>query len=277
MPDCLTILCENSVGKSVHAIGEHGFSCFIETGGRRFLFDTGQGLGLLHNADLLDVPLESLDGVILSHGHFDHAGGLSQLLQRSGRLPVYGHPQIFKDRFWVGKYEQRPNGIPHDRSGLAEQGAEFDLSAEFREISDGLWLTGEIQRTTRPEEGDAALCSKDECGNFVPDQIEDDCSLVLETARGLIILLGCAHAGLANILHHVVEQMRGQQVYAVIGGMHLAPADDEQFALAVSVLKQYNVKKIGVGHCTGQRRSAELYAEFPKQTFFLSVGSTFRL
>ena len=270
----LTVLCENSVAKPVQAIGEHGFSCLVETDDGTFLFDTGQGLGLLHNAELLDVSFAAIKGIILSHGHFDHTGGLPQALGQTGPLTVYGHPDLFRERYWVGKFEQRPNGIPVSREQLEEQGASFDLSADFRELSPGLWLTGEIPRRSTFEEVDPALQFKDDSGSLLHDQIEDDCSLVLETAQGLVVLLGCAHAGLVNILHHVSEVMRCDQIYAVLGGMHLAPVSNEQFEQTTAVLEHYNVQKIGVGHCTGQRRAADLYTLFPTKTFFLSVGST---
>lgn len=96
---------------------------------------------------------------------------------------------------------------------------------------------------------------------------------MIESELGLVVLLGCAHAGLANILHHVVEMMGNDRIYAVLGGMHLAPLSDEPFDQTVAALKQYKVNKIGVGHCSGKRRSADLYAHFPAETMFLSVGS----
>ncbi len=269
----LTIICENSVSNPVQAIGEHGFSCLIGTDNGSFLFDTGQGRGLLHNADLLGASLNKLKGIILSHGHFDHTGGLQQALSRSGSVPVYGHPGLFKERFWVGKFEQRPNGMPFTRDELEKQGACFDLSVDFRELSPGLWLSGEIPRRSACEKVDPALQFKDKSGTLQLDQIDDDCSVVIESKKGLVVLLGCAHAGLANILHHVSASMQYEQIYAVLGGTHLAPASDEQFAQAIAVLKQYNVQKVGVGHCTGQRRGAELYGHFPDKVFFLSVGS----
>lgn len=270
----LTVLCENSIGKSVKAIGEHGFACLVDTVNGLYLFDTGQGLGLLHNCRELNVSLAGVRGILLSHGHFDHTGGLSLALGQTGPCTVYAHPDLFRQRFWVGKYEQRENGIPFSRAELEGKGAAFDLSADFRKISPGLWVTGAIPRTTPHETVDPALCFRDKSGALRHDCLEDDCSVVIESQKGLVVLLGCAHAGLANILHHVAEKMGVDQIYAVVGGMHLAPASDEQFAQSVSVLQQYKVQKIGVGHCTGQRRAAELYAQFPCETFFLSVGAT---
>ena len=270
----LTVLCENSVGKVVHAIGEHGFACLVETDHGPFLFDTGQGLGILHNCRALGLSLDRIRGIILSHGHFDHVGGLEQVLDQTGSCPVYGHPDLFKERYWVGKYEQRANGVPVSQACLEEQGAAFNLSPEFRELVPGLWLSGEIPRHSTLEHPDPALCFRGHNGDLIPDRIEDDCSLVLESSKGLVVLLGCAHAGLANILNYIAAKMNVDHIYAVVGGMHLAPATAEQFDLAVSVLQRYKVQKIGVGHCTGQRRSAELYARFPSETFFLSVGET---
>jgi 7,8-dihydropterin-6-yl-methyl-4-(beta-D-ribofuranosyl)aminobenzene 5'-phosphate synthase len=270
----LTVLCENSVEKPVHAIGEHGFACLVETEAGTYLFDTGQGLGLLHNAKLLNVSLNALQGIVLSHGHFDHTGGLLMALSQTDSVPVYGHPALFRERFWVGKFEQRSNGIPFSNKQLENGGACFDLSTEFRMIAPGLWLTGEVPRVTNFEKPDLALNYKDDSGALVHDTIEDDCSLVIESKRGLVVVLGCAHAGLVNILHYVTEKMGDDSIYAVIGGMHLAPVTDKQFNQTLSILKQYNVRKIGVGHCTGQRRSAELFAQLPNETFFLSVGST---
>ena len=95
MPIKFTILCENSVGVPFSAVGEHGFACFIESDSGNYLFDTGQGLGILQNAAVLNKDLSSIKAIMISHGHYDHTGGLPQVLQRCGRVPVYAHKGNF--------------------------------------------------------------------------------------------------------------------------------------------------------------------------------------
>ena len=270
----LTVICENSVGSAKLAVGEHGFSCFIETEVGNYLFDTGQGAGFLRNIHTLNLDMANLEGIILSHGHNDHTGGLVEALQLVAPITVYGHPDIFTERIWVGEHEKLDIGMPFSRQQLEQLGASFDLAQGFREIAPGLWLTGEVSQVTDFESGDPHLQIADADGSTKPDPFADDCSLVIDSAKGLVLLLGCAHAGVVNIMHHVLEKTGRDQIYAVVGGLHLAPASDEQFSGTIKALKKFNVKRIGVGHCTGLRRSAELFSIFPQKTFFASVGSS---
>lgn len=272
----IRILCENTVGKATGAIGEHGFSCHIETSSARFLFDTGQGKGLLHNADLLGVELNAVDAVVLSHGHFDHCGGLEMLLKRQGPLDIYAHPDVFVPRYWAGKYERRFNGMPQGRQRLEGLGARFHLSREWNELAPGVWLSGEVPRHRPGETLDPNLVVPTLDGqSYEPDLFSDDQSLTLETDRGLVVVLGCAHAGLVNILDHLCRKTGCDRIYAIIGGTHLGVAGDEQFSEAVCALRRYNVQKIGAAHCTGLMRAAQLYGEFPDRLFFTPVGAMF--
>ena len=133
MPIKFTILCENSVGVPFGAVGEHGFACFIESDSGNYLFDTGQGLGIIQNAAVLKKDLASIKAIMISHGHYDHTGGLPQVLQRCGRVPVYAHEEIFVQRFWGEK--RRFIGIPFRRSYLESLGADFKLSREMVELA----------------------------------------------------------------------------------------------------------------------------------------------
>lgn len=274
----ITILCENTVGRPIPAIGEHGFSCLVETPTGSYLFDTGGGLSLRHNADVLGTDLSRLRGVVLSHGHRDHTGGLADLLAMPGGVDVFAHPEIFRPRYWVGRHEKRAIGLPVGRRRLEELGARFMLRREFTRLAPGLYLTGEVPRVTAFEPGDPHLQTVDpESGALVPDDFPDDLSLVCEAPQGLVVVLGCAHAGVVNILRHVVERTGREDIHAVVGGTHLGPAGDDQFAATVSALKRFGVEKIGVSHCTGQIRAAQLQADFPGRTFFASVGSSLEL
>jgi len=153
----LTILCENSVGKPGHLVGEHGFSCLVETPQAKLLFDAGQGLGLVQNVREMGLSLNDIQGVALSHGHYDHSGGLAVLLSLQAPLTIWGHPDIFQKRFWRSEFELRSIGMPMDRKELEERGASFVLTATPRELVPGAWLSGEIPRRTNFEDGDAHL------------------------------------------------------------------------------------------------------------------------
>ncbi len=269
----ITILCENSVGMPFGGIGEHGFSCFIETNYGNYLFDTGQGLGLVQNAMILKKDLASIKAIMISHGHYDHTGGLPQVLQQCGRISVYGHPEIFVERFWGDA--RRAIGIPFRRSFLKSLGADFVLSKEQVEVGPGLFLTGEIPRHTAFEVGDPNMVAVTLDGSEVkPDPINDDLSLVIDSEKGLIVILGCAHAGMVNILDHIMEKFSREKIYAVIGGTHLGFSGEEQFAETLQVIDKYGIEKLGVSHCTGLEKSALLYAKMPERFFFACVGAS---
>ena len=274
MKTTLTLLCENSVGKATRALAEHGFSCLIETPDGKYLFDTGQGHTLNHNLQALNKDLDSLKAVFLSHGHYDHSGGLPEVLRQAGPLDVFAHPGIFQERYWVGKAERRSIGIPFPRADLISKGARFQWVSGFSEAAPGFFFTGKVPRKTDFEKGDASLMIpiEDETG-FMPDPFVDDCSLLIKSDSGPILLLGCAHSGLVNILNHVRENTGIDSLFAIVGGTHLAPANDEQFEKTVIALEKFQVRKVIVGHCTGQKRAADLYRHFGSRFSFAAVGS----
>jgi 7,8-dihydropterin-6-yl-methyl-4-(beta-D-ribofuranosyl)aminobenzene 5'-phosphate synthase len=270
----LTILCENSVGPISGTLGEHGFSALVEpAGGEPVLFDTGQGATLLHNARRMNRDLSAVSKVALSHGHYDHAGGLMPLLQECGSKKVYGHPGVFNSRYRVKDTgECLAIGIPQSRTALEEAGADFDLSTDFREISTRIYLTGEVPRATAFETGDQGLYC--DCTGQNLDSTPDDQSLILDTEKGLVLLMGCCHAGLVNTLEHVAYSMGRRDVYAVIGGTHLGFCGQEQLEMTISTLKDWGIKKMAASHCTGFAASARLSREMPKEFQMALVGYT---
>lgn len=270
----LTIVCENTVGRPLPLIGEHGFACLIDSPAGRLLFDTGRGLTLLHNLEILGIDPESIDAVVLSHGHDDHTGGLLPLLQRTGSRPVFAHPGIFAERFFVKGEERRSIGLANGRAELEAAGARFRYLDECCEIAGGLWFSGPIPRTSPLEPGDPCLVQEDpESGRMLADPFEDDAALAVETAQGLVILLGCAHAGLINSVEHFRRQLGSRPLHAIIGGTHLGPAGEPQFSATLKYLETLGTARIGVSHCTGQTRGALLHGRFPERVFFASAGS----
>lgn len=276
----ITVLCENTVGASLPLIGEHGFAVFIETGTGNYLFDTGQGYSLIHNARCLKKDLAGIKGILLSHGHYDHTGGLPEVLKLNSRMKVYGHPDIFAEKHALvktdGKDEQKPIGMKFKREYYEQKGAEFIFNTSLHEVAPGIYLTGEVPRRTDFEKGDPRLLVN-AAGKLMPDPLLDDQSLVLKTGQGLAIIAGCAHAGLINILEHVSNCFKNESVNTVIGGTHLGFLKRDQIDQTIARLKQYDVKKIGTSHCTGFEASALLFRAFEDRYFFASAGTSVEL
>jgi 7,8-dihydropterin-6-yl-methyl-4-(beta-D-ribofuranosyl)aminobenzene 5'-phosphate synthase len=269
----ITILCENSVIVPFGVIGEHGFAAFVETENGNFLFDTGQGKGILQNADILGKDLSTIKYLVISHGHYDHTLGIPQVLLKKSPLDIYAHPDIFLDRFWI-KDNMPPKfiGIPYKQSYLESLGANFKFIKDFTEIEKGIFLSGEVPRKTDYEKVDQNMKLLID-GKYQQDNLKDDYSLAIKTSKGLVILLGCAHAGMVNILNYFIEKTGVDKIYAVIGGTHLGFATDEQIENTLKVLDKYNIEKLGVSHCTGLAISAKLFNILKDRFFFASVGA----
>ncbi len=273
----LTILCENTAAASLEILGEHGFAVLVERDGEMFLFDTGQGRTIVHNAGVLKKDLGRLSAICLSHGHYDHTGGLVPVLEQAGSADVYAHPDIFSDRYAImdkgGHKAFKYVGPPVNKSRLESLGARFVFNKAFTEIREGIFLTGEVPRTTSFEKNDPRLVIKD--GDAVlSDSLRDDQSLVLRTPRGLVILLGCAHAGLINTLNHIMKHLPGEAVYMILGGTHAGFLTDVQLDETLQALKRFSFEKIGVSHCTGLKKAIQFEQTFGERFFFANAGIT---
>ncbi|SFM91116.1 MBL fold metallo-hydrolase [Thermodesulforhabdus norvegica] len=272
----ITVVCENSVSRPGF-LGEHGFAAYVKTPDDTILFDTGQGFTLVPNSLRLQIDLRRVDKVALSHGHFDHTGGLLAFLGLKGPCTIIAHSDVLSERFRMmpvaGEEKPMSIGIPWYESYLTSRGARFQWVSEWSEISPGVFITGEVPRKTSFETGDPKFLVRDDDG-FVPDPFRDDYSLVLDTPKGLVVILGCAHSGIINILNHVRDKTGKREIYAVLGGTHLDFTSPEQLNSTVEALGDFSIEKIAVSHCTGQKAAARLYAEFGDRFDFAPVGYT---
>jgi 7,8-dihydropterin-6-yl-methyl-4-(beta-D-ribofuranosyl)aminobenzene 5'-phosphate synthase len=260
-------------------VGEYGLSLFIEADGRRILFDTGLSFSAWHNAQIMGVDLTKIDCIVLSHGHLDHTGGLSEMLGRIGReTEVIAHPGMFEPRYTLrdGQAQERFIGMPCSREELENHGARFTLSKEPVRITGHIMTSGEIPMLTEYEDVEGNLLVRGG-ETYLPDKIADDLSLVINTESGLAVFTGCGHRGIINIINHACKLTGNDNVYAVIGGIHLLRASEERIQNTIAEFKGRGVKKIGVSHCTGFHASAKIAEAFPREFFLNNAGNRFVL
>lgn len=270
----LTILCENSVDmvSPYGLLGEHGFACHLETAYGNFLFDTGGGMTIMNNAKLLGIDFTKIQGIMFSHGHFDHTGGLKQVLNKTGPLPIYAHPDLFNERYSNNGGKTRKIGIPWPKAELEALGAKFSLHTDPYEVAPGFIMSGKIPRLNKVETGDPNLVVLSGQQEQVIDPLQDDQSLFITTPKGLVILLGCAHAGLLNIIDHALNVTGQHKIHMILGGTHLKFCSEEQMVATLKRLEELAVDKIGASHCTGLRGARMLAERFGKRFFSASVG-----
>ena len=271
----ITTLSENTANYG--CIGEWGLSILVETEGTRVLMDTGLNISATYNARVLGVDLSGVDRIALSHGHADHTGGLVEVLAETGEVEIVAHPDIFAEKC-AGRNQEtlRDIGIPFSREELEDLGARFNLSREPVHITDRIMTTGEVPMVTDYEEIDSNLWVR-EGGKLKSDPLADDLSLVIDTDFGLVVILGCAHRGIVNILRHARNITGKENVYAVIGGTHLVSASEERLARTVVDLREMGIQKLGVSHCTGFFAAARLAQEFSDIFFLNNAGTRFSL
>ncbi|MFC1905193.1 MBL fold metallo-hydrolase [Chloroflexota bacterium] len=268
----ITTLCENTV-RMGDFLGEWGLSMLVETGEATVLLDAGKGFSAMYNADSLEIDLRKIDKIVLSHGHYDHTGGLREVLRRMKKqVEIIAHPDI-----WQAKYARREGepdryiGIPFQRNELESIGANFNLTTESVRITEHIITTGEIPMITEFERIDAVLFVKEE-GIWVPDRLADDQALIVKGEQGLIVILGCAHRGMINTLHHARQLTGVKMIQAVIGGSHLIGASEERLWQTIAALRELNIQRLGLCHCTDLPAISVLAQEFGNKFIFNKAG-----
>ncbi len=271
----ITTLSENTAD-TPDLIAEWGLSILMDIDGYRILFDTGASFSAIYNAQMLGIDLSTIDKMVLSHGHFDHAGGLLNVLQRINKpIEIIAHPDI-----WDAKYALRADhryiGIAFNREQLEALGATFYLTKDPVWIKDNIVTTGEIPMINDYEQIDPDLYIKQN-NEFKHDPLADDLAMAIKTEQGLVIILGCSHRGMINTINHL-QQITGEtRVYCVIGGTHLMAASPERLAKTTADLRQIAVQRLGVSHCTGFQASSWLAQEFPDIFFLNNTGTQLNL
>jgi 7,8-dihydropterin-6-yl-methyl-4-(beta-D-ribofuranosyl)aminobenzene 5'-phosphate synthase len=270
----ITILVDNYVQRR-GLLAEHGWACWVETPTCRLLFDTGQGQALLPNARELGIPLELTNAIVLSHGHYDHTGALGAMLDLAPAARVFAHPAA------LGAKCKRA-GDGHVRAiGLSVPSAELRTRLAARlvatrsptQISSAVWVTGEVPRVTDFEPGDDSFCL--DAAGEQPDALSDDQALIVRAAAGIVVLLGCAHAGVINTLRYALTLHPGLPLVAVLGGMHLHSVPTQRVTRTLGELAVLGVSRVIPAHCTGLPVLAALATGLPRRCTPSEVGAVF--
>jgi 7,8-dihydropterin-6-yl-methyl-4-(beta-D-ribofuranosyl)aminobenzene 5'-phosphate synthase len=247
----ISILVDNQADSGLQT--EHGFSLWIETDDRRILFDTGQGIALEPNARTLGIELGQADLLLLSHGHYDHTGGLSSLAEKNSRLHIYAHPAILQARYSIRNNIPKPIQIPRTSRTILDNWPVERIHwvmAPFQ-ISEAIGLTGPIPRDTDFEDTGGPFYLDPE--GKIPDPIIDDLALWIRTPEGLIVCVGCCHAGLVNTLNYIIRLSGESRIRAVVGGFHLLYANERRLEETVTTLRALNPLQVVPCHCTGEK------------------------
>ncbi len=270
----LTLLVDNRAKQGLTV--EHGLSIWIETAGRNLLFDTGQGAALQGNARSLGVDLTATDTLILSHGHYDHTGGVPQIVDGNPGVQVFVHPSATGPRYSIRDGAAKSIAMPEPaKSSLsALPPGSVHWVTEPVELIEGVGITGPIPRL-EPEEDVGGPFFIDVRGSK-PDPIEDDLALWISTNDGLVVVMGCGHAGLINTLQYAKRVSGVSKIHTVLGGFHLVEASESRLERTIEALESLQVDRIVPCHCTGGMATQILKERLGDQVAPGQAGETYR-
>jgi 7,8-dihydropterin-6-yl-methyl-4-(beta-D-ribofuranosyl)aminobenzene 5'-phosphate synthase len=253
--DCLCCACHGLSLLITATRGTHRHTVLFDSGPEEYAFE--------RNTMRLGIDLGTVESIVLSHGHWDHSGGMLKALdlirnRNGGRaVPYYAHPGMFRSR---ARRLQNGTMLPMKDvpaiAALTAHGAQVNCTREPQVFIDNMFfLSGEIPRVTPFERGLPAHYQKTEEGQWLPDPllIDERFLMVNVVSKGLVVFTACSHAGLVNVLKHARDSFPAVPLYAVVGGFHLAGANEKIIPETVQEVREFGLNTIAAGHCTGWR------------------------
>lgn len=274
----ITTLIENNLDNLGQLRYEHGLSLYIETGGKKILFDTGKSGDFIKNAKSLNKNLDKLDYCIISHGHYDHSGGVEKLIDEVDKFP----PLILGEEFFKPKYktvnvtDYQFNGNSFDEEFIVKQQISLrKIKEDMTYLTDRIIIFHHFTRYTEYEKRNNRFYIK-EIGEYIPDDFDDEISMGIITKKGLVVIVGCAHIGIVNILKTISAKIN-IPIHAVIGGTHLIEADECRIKKTMDAFKEMKIQLIAVSHCTGKEGIRLIGEELKEQFLYNNTGQVIEI
>jgi 7,8-dihydropterin-6-yl-methyl-4-(beta-D-ribofuranosyl)aminobenzene 5'-phosphate synthase len=279
----LWVVVEDSASLSNSLVwAQHGLCLFLEIalgakGTMNLLLDAGNSAKVtLHNLDALRLNPRSLDFIVLSHGHYDHTGGLLGVLKRAGkRTPILAHPEIFRPKLKITPF-LKFIGPPFTSQEAEAVRAVMLYSRSSTALTNGVMTTGEIQRDANFEKVEGFRTVMED--ELMEDVMVDDQALVVNIQnKGLVVITGCAHSGIINTILQAQKLSGVQDIYAIVGGFHLHGASEKRLDSTVDELLKLNPQVLLPGHCTGTNAVCRLLQAFEDRCKPLAAGDVIDL
>jgi 7,8-dihydropterin-6-yl-methyl-4-(beta-D-ribofuranosyl)aminobenzene 5'-phosphate synthase len=270
----ITTLIENNSDENNILLSEHGLSLYIEIDEKKILFDTGKSGDFIKNAEKLAINLNSLDYVILSHGHYDHSGGLRRLVENIGNsFKLIVGNGFFNKKYKLietDKYKFNGNSFDEEFINMNNISTKYVNQDSFN-ITENVILFSNFERNTNFEVLNKKFYIKQN-DEYMPDDFSDEIVLAVKTEKGLVVILGCSHVGVINILKTIIKRT-GMHIYAVVGGSHLIEADELRLKNTINFLKENDIQVLRLSHCTGENAIRELEYEFGNKFVYNNTGN----
>jgi 7,8-dihydropterin-6-yl-methyl-4-(beta-D-ribofuranosyl)aminobenzene 5'-phosphate synthase len=250
-------------------LAEHGFSIFIEDERQKYIFDTGQGMTLLHNMEVFNLKLADIDKVILSHGHDDHTGGLHFFKEANVLPELIAHPDIIYPKFKIQGQVKKNIGLK-----ITLDGFNLNFSKDPVNINKRIIFSGEVPKWNKWELEETAYYREKE-GQLEQDPFSDDSSIYVKLNNGLLVLTGCAHSGIINIIQYGMKITGITKLYGIIGGMHLKNASRGRINKTIKYIKELNPEFVTISHCTGLIAGSIFRKEMGGKIIFTDIGKEF--
>ncbi len=269
----ITTLIENEAGHNKELKNEFGLSLFIEDEDISLIFDTGKSGDFIFNAQKLQIPLNNIKHVVLSHSHFDHTGGIRKLVDTfNNKFTLHISKTFFEEK-------HRITGVIHEFLGnnfnekyILDKGININYidTDEFK-LSKNITLFTNFKSLNNFETPTRYYFRKI-YDDYILDSMEDELVLGIDTSKGLLIVCGCSHIGIANIVENIKCRTQ-KKIYGIIGGLHLSKASDERIKKVLKYFDECNIEFFGVSHCTGEKVT-KILRESKKNFIYNNTGNT---